>query len=153
MAVYEIVKNGDPVLRAQAKPVPKITSNIHKLLDNMADTMYASRGVGLAAPQIGVSKQVIVLDIGEGLIEVINPEIIENSGIETGIEGCLSIPGLIGEVPRAVKITVKGLKRDGQEVTYEVTGLVSRVFQHEIDHLKGMLFIDKAQNIRKEENF
>ncbi|MCD5407602.1 MAG: peptide deformylase [Desulfotomaculum sp.] len=151
MAVYEVVKNGEPVLRTKAKPVPKVTSNIHKLLDNMVDTMYASRGVGLAAPQIGVSKQVLVLDVGDGLIEVINPEIIESSGTETGIEGCLSIPGIIGEVPRAVKITVKGLDREGQVVTYQATGMMARAFQHEIDHLNGVLFIDIAQNIRKDE--
>ncbi|MEG6615236.1 peptide deformylase [Peptococcaceae bacterium 1198_IL3148] len=151
MAVYEVVKNGDPILREKAATVPKITPNIIKLLDNMRDTMYASKGVGLAAPQIGISKRVVVVDIGEGLIELINPEIIEGSGVETDYEGCLSIPGIIGEVSRASAVIVKALNRDGQEVQYKAKGYLARAFQHEIDHLEGILFIDKAKNIRKEE--
>ncbi|MBO8136577.1 MAG: peptide deformylase [Desulfotomaculum sp.] len=150
MAVYEIVKNGDPVLRQKAKPVPEITPNIKKLLDNMRDTMYASRGVGLAAPQIGVSKRVIVVDVGDGLYEIINPEIIESKGVETDIEGCLSIPGVVGEVPRAASVVVKGLNRDGKEVQISAKGFLARAFQHEIDHLEGILFIDRAQNVRRE---
>jgi peptide deformylase len=151
MAVYDVVKNGDPVLRDIAKPVPKITPNIIKLLDNMKDTMYASKGVGLAAPQIGISKRVVVVDVGEGLIELINPEIIAGSGVETDYEGCLSIPGVIGEVPRASAVIVKALNRDGKLVQYKAKGYLARAFQHELDHLDGILFIDKAQNIRKDE--
>lgn len=151
MAVYEVVKNGDPILREKAKIVPQITPNIVKLLDNMKETMYASKGVGLAAPQIGISKRVIVVDVGQGLIELVNPEIIESAGVETDAEGCLSIPGVVGEVPRASEIVVKGLNRDGQEVQYRAKGYLARAFQHEIDHLEGILFIDKARNVRKED--
>ncbi|GAB6157372.1 peptide deformylase [Desulfotomaculum varum] len=151
MAVYQIVEIGDPVLREKAKPVKEITPNILKLLDNMADTMYAAKGVGLAAPQIGVSKRVIVVDVGEGLVELINPEILEASGQVTDTEGCLSVPGMIGEVARADKLTVKGLNRQGKEVVYRVKGFMARAFQHEIDHLEGIIFVDKASNLRKAE--
>ncbi|MTI79801.1 MAG: peptide deformylase [Firmicutes bacterium] len=150
MAVYEVVKNGDPVLREKAKQVPKITPNVKKLLDNMRETMYINKGVGLAAPQVGVSKRIIVVDVGEGLFEVINPEIVESQGVETDMEGCLSIPGAVGDVPRAASVVVKGLNRDGQEVSINARGFLARAFQHEIDHLDGVLFIDKAENVRKE---
>ena len=98
MAIYKIVEDGDEILREKAKPVPQINSNIIKLIKNMSDTMYANKGVGLAAPQIGVSKRVIVIDVGEGLIELINPEIIQASGKDTDMEGCLSLPELTGAV-------------------------------------------------------
>lgn len=151
MAVYKIVEIGDEVLWEKAKPVKEITPNILKLLDNMADTMYAAKGVGLAAPQIGVSKRVIVIDIGEGLVEMINPEILETSGQVMDTEGCLSVPGMIGEVARADKLIVKGLNRQGEEKMYRVKGWMARAFQHEIDHLDGVIFVDKATNIRKAE--
>lgn len=149
MSVYKVVEHGDEVLREKAKEVPKITANIHKLLDNMRDTMYASKGVGLAAPQIGISKRVIVVDVGEGLIELINPVIYEAFGKETDIEGCLSLPNLIGEVTRSANIKVKGLNRQGQEVDVTAAGFLARAFQHEIDHLDGILFIDKAFDVRR----
>jgi len=149
MAVYRIVEMGDPVLREKAKEVPKITPNILKLLDNMAETMYEADGVGLAAPQVGVSKRVIVLDVGEGLIELINPEITDREGEETDAEGCLSIPGVFGDVPRYARVTVKGLNRHGEEVEYQAEGLLARCFQHEIDHLEGVLFVDKAATLKK----
>ena len=149
MAVYRIIEMGDPVLREKARPVPRITPNVIKLLDNMADTMYHAKGVGLAAPQVGVSKQIVVIDVGDGLIELINPEIILKEGLETDFEGCLSIPGLTGEVPRAAKVVVRAENRDGDMVEYEGEGLLARAFQHEIDHLAGILFVDKAQNITK----
>ena len=149
MAVYQIVEMGDPVLREKARPVPRITPNVIKLLENMADTMYHAKGVGLAAPQVGVSKQIVVIDVGDGLIELINPEIILKEGLETDFEGCLSIPGLTGEVPRAAKVVVRAENRDGDMVEYEGEGLLARAFQHEIDHLAGILFVDKAQNITK----
>ncbi len=151
MPVYNIVKNGDPILREKAKPVPQITPNIIKLLDNMRETMYAAKGVGLAAPQIGVSKRVVVVDVGDGLYELINPEIIKSRGRELGAEGCLSIPGIIGDVPRATSIVVRALNREGKMMEYRVKGYAARAFQHEIDHLDGILFIDKAINLRKEE--
>ena len=149
MAIYNIVREGDPVLREKAKQVPKITPNIIKLLENMADTMYEAKGVGLAAPQVGVSKRVAVVDVGDGLFELINPEIIFREGCESDEEGCLSIPGFIGNVERATRVVVKALDREGQEVRHEGRGLLARAFQHELDHLEGVLFIDKAENLTK----
>lgn len=154
MAIRIIVKDPDPVLRETAKPVPKITSNIHKLLNDMADTMYDAEGVGLAAPQIGILKRVIVVDVGDehGLIELINPEIIAMEGEQLGQEGCLSIPGLRGDVNRALKVTIKGLNRDGEEVVITGTELLARAFQHEVDHLNGVLFTDLAKSVYREED-
>jgi peptide deformylase len=145
MAIRFIVKEPDPVLREHAKPVPKITPNIHKLLDDMADTMYEAQGVGLAAPQVGILKRVIVMDCGEeygGLIELINPEIIKKEG-----EQFLSIPGLQGDVRRAQKCTVKGWDRNGQEIEIEGEELLARCIQHEVDHLNGVLFLDVAERV------
>ena len=117
----------------------------------MIETMYDANGVGLAAPQVGVLKRVIVIDIGDGPFALINPTIIDSWGEETDIEGCLSCPGFLGEVTRYAGVIVKGLDQQGQEITIEGEGLLARALQHEIDHLDGILFIDKAQNIRKEE--
>lgn len=150
MAIRFIVKEPDPVLREHAKPVPKITPNIHKLLDDMADTMYEAQGVGLAAPQVGILKRVIVMDCGEeygGLIELINPEIIKKEGEQFGPEGCLSIPGLQGDVRRAQKCTVKGWDRNGQDIEIEGEDLLARCIQHEVDHLNGVLFLDVAERV------
>ncbi|NPV29785.1 MAG: peptide deformylase [Firmicutes bacterium] len=144
MAVYKIVELGDPVLREKARPVPEVNNNIRKLLANLAETMYAAKGVGLAAPQIGISKRVIVVDVGEGLWELINPEIVSRQGEEIGVEGCLSIPGVAGEVKRAARVVVKGWGRDGNQVEIRASGLGARALQHEIDHLDGILFIDKV---------
>lgn len=143
MAVYQIVKLGDPVLREVAKKVPKITPNIIKLLENMKDTLYEARGVGLAAPQIGISKRVVVIDVGEGLLELINPVIVAQEGKEIDAEGCLSIPGVEAEVLRAEKVTVEALNRHGEKFTITGKGLLARALQHETDHLDGILFIDK----------
>jgi peptide deformylase len=150
MAVYQIVKIGDPVLRETAKQVSKITPNIIKLLKNMADTMRAAEGVGLAAPQIGISKRVVVIDVGDGLIELINPEIVTMEGEEIDTEGCLSIPGIQGDVKRAAKVQVKALDRTGKTVTYSGSGLLARAFQHEIDHLNGILFVDRMIKDKKD---
>jgi len=149
MAIRVIVKHPDPILREKAKPVPKITPSIHKLLKDMADTMYDAPGVGLAAPQIGILKRVIVIDVGDehGLIEMINPEIIEASGEQFGPEGCLSIPGLQGDVRRKERVKVKGWNRHGEDTVVEAEGYLARAFQHEIDHLNGVLYIDIAERI------
>jgi len=149
LAVYKIVELGNGILRERAREVSKITPNIIKLLDNMAETMYSAKGVGLAAPQVGVAKRVITVDAGDGLIEFINPVIISSSGQETDSEGCLSVPGTIGDVTRAAVVEVKGLDRHGNERIVKAGGLLARALQHEIDHLDGILFIDRAKNIRK----
>ncbi len=143
MALYQILEIGDPILREKAKPVPVINNNILKLLDNMADTMYHARGVGLAAPQIGIGKRVVVVDVGEGLIELINPEIVAQEGEETAEEGCLSIPAVQGEVARAARVTVRFTDRQGQKIEMTGQGYLARAFQHELDHLEGILFIDR----------
>lgn len=149
MTVLEVKKAGAPVLKEIAKPITKIDKNIKTLLDNMADTMYEEHGVGLAAPQVGVSVRVVVIDTGDGLMEIINPEITKVEGTACDTEGCLSIPGILGEVERAAKITVEFLDRKGKKKRIVAEGLLARAFQHEIDHLDGILFIDKAKTISK----
>ncbi|MCM3746148.1 peptide deformylase [Paenibacillus pasadenensis] len=149
MAIRIIVQNPDPVLREVAKEVTKFNSNLHKLLKDMAETMYDAEGVGLAAPQVGISKRVIVVDIGDerGLIEMVNPEIIERDGEQFGPEGCLSIQNLNGDVRRAEKVRVRGQNRDGEFFEVEAEGFLARAFQHEVDHLNGILFIDLAEEL------
>jgi peptide deformylase len=149
MAIRLIVKDPDPVLREISKPVTKFNANIHKLLTDMADTMYDANGVGLAAPQIGILKRAIVIDVGDenGLIEMLNPELVHKEGEQFGPEGCLSIPGLTGDVSRAQTVTVKGLDRNGNEIVITGSELLARAFQHEIDHLNGVLFTDLAQSV------
>lgn len=151
MAIRIIIKDTDPLLKQVSKPITEITSKIHKLLDDMADTMYDAQGVGLAAPQISILKRVVVIDVGEGLIELINPEIIEKDGEQVGPEGCLSVPGRVGKVRRAERVTVKALDRNGTEFLFEGTGLLARACQHEIDHLNGILFTDLAEEYYTQE--
>lgn len=147
MAVYQIVQIGEDILRQKAQEVTKITPNIHKLLDNMAETMYEANGVGLAAPQIGVPKRVVVVDVGSGLLELINPVIVKKTGEALEQEGCLSVPGVVGEVRRAQKVVLQALNREGEVMEYEADGLLARAFQHEVDHLNGILFVDIAEKI------
>lgn len=153
MATYNIVKKEDPILRKQAKEVLEVTPKIVKLIQNMASTMYKEKGIGLAAPQVGFSKRVIVVDIGDehGLYALVNPIIVEKKGAENGAEGCLSCPEEYGEVIRAKKIVIEGLNEKGEPVRIQAEGLLARAFQHEIDHLDGILFIDKATNLRRGE--
>ncbi len=143
-AIRQIVKLGDPILRQDAQTVKRFGIQLHILLDDMAKTMYASNGVGLAAPQIGVSKRVVVIDDHDqsGLIELVNPEITVKEGCELDVEYCLSVPNRGGEVERATKIVVNAQDRFGEEYEYEVEGFLARIFQHEIDHLNGQLFVD-----------
>lgn len=148
MAVLPIRREGDPVLRQKAKPVKKVGAGIRQLLDDMAETMYAAPGVGLAAPQVGIAKRVLVVDVGEGLVELINPEITSASGWEEGPEGCLSIPGYVGEVMRYTHLQVSGLNRQGRRIWVDAEGFFARALQHEIDHLDGILYTDKATNVR-----
>ena len=151
MALRNIVKEGDEVLRKKCRPVDKIDERILTILDDMAETLYDSGGVGLAAPQVGILRRIVVIDIGEGLIELINPEITETEGEISDSEGCLSIPGKYGEVVRPARVKVKALDRRGEEVTYEGTELLARAFCHEIDHLDGILYIDRAQQVWENE--
>ncbi len=149
MAVYQVVTLPDPILRQKAQAVANVTAGVLRVLDNMRDTMYAADGVGLAAPQIGISKRIIVVDPGEQLFEMINPEIIYREGEQTAREGCLSVPDTVGWLTRAQTIRVKGLNRNGESVEIEASDMLARVFQHEIDHLDGILFPDKAIKTRK----
>jgi len=152
MAILDIVLAPAEVLRKKAKPVTKINASIRKLLDDMAETMYAAPGVGLAAPQVGVSKRVVVIDPQDGetgLIELINPEITYREGWVLGTEGCLSVPGYVGDVYRHERIKVVALDRMGRKVYYDVSGWLARIFQHEIDHLDGIMYTDKCTNLRE----
>lgn len=153
MAVYQVLTVPDESLRAKALPVNKINAGVLRVLDNMTDTMYAFDGVGLAAPQIGVSRRMIVVDPGDNLFELINPEIILREGEKLDSEGCLSVPKVRGVVPRAQRIIVRGLNRQGEEVEIEATDMLARVFQHEIDHLDGILFTDKATQIKRKQDY
>ncbi len=148
MSVYKILVDPDPVLRQKALPVKRINAGILRVLENMRDTMYAADGLGFAAPQIGISKRIIVVDPGDNLIELINPEIVYSEGEQSGSEGCLSIPGKVGWLKRAQKIRVKGINPKGENIELEAMDLLAKAIQHEIDHLDGILFPDKAIKIR-----
>lgn len=147
MAVRNIRKESDEVLRKKSKKVEKIDDRILTLLDDMAETMYKAEGVGLAGPQVGVLRRVIVVDVGEGLLKLINPEIISYSGEKVDVEGCLSIPGVHGEVKRPLSVVVRALNEKGEKVEIAGSELLARALCHEIDHLDGILFIDKTIRI------
>jgi peptide deformylase len=134
----------DDILRKKSRHVEEINEKISRLMDDMAETMYQANGVGLAAPQVGILKRVVVVDIGEGLIKLINPQIVDEEGEQCDIEGCLSIPGILGEVVRPYRVKVKAVDEYGKKLELEGTGMLARAFCHEIDHLDGILFIDKA---------
>lgn len=150
MATLEIRRAGDPVLKKQCQAVEKVTGKIKKLLDDMAETMNAADGVGLAAPQVGVELRIVVIDVGEGLIELINPMLLEKEGCQKGLEGCLSVPGVFGQVERYEKVVVEGLNRSGRKIRVTGSGLLARALQHEMDHLDGVLFVEKADSLQKE---
>lgn len=144
MALRNIRKDGDEVLRKKAKEVAVIDEKIQMLLKDMAETMYEAEGVGLAAPQIGILKKIVVIDVGDGLLELINPKIINEEGEQLYVEGCLSIPGVMGEVKRPAKVVAEALNAKGEKIQVEGTGLLAVCLCHEIDHLSGVLFKDKV---------
>lgn len=150
MAVLEIKVYGAPILREKSKPVEKITPEIINLVKDMVETMYTASGVGLSAPQVGVSKRIIVVDSEDReIIVLINPEIIHQEREVIGEEGCLSLPELYAEVKRYAKIEVEGLDLNGEKVVLTAEDLIARAIQHEIDHLDGILFIDKIGRTKR----
>lgn len=142
--IYPIRTVGDPVLRTKTKEVKEVTDKTRKLINNMFETMYDAPGIGLAAPQIGISKKVVVVDVEGDKYALINPEIVEKQGAEIGEEGCLSIPGERDLVERSTYIKVRALDENGKEIEVEARDLLARALQHEIDHLDGVLFTDKT---------
>ena len=139
MALRNIRTIGDEVLQKECKPVKEVTERIHELINDMLETMYEADGVGLAAPQVGILKRIVTIDVGEGPIVLINPEILETSGSQTGNEGCLSVPGKFGIVTRPDYAKVKAVNEDMEEFVLEGTGLLARAICHECDHLDGRL--------------
>jgi peptide deformylase len=155
MALRPIVKWGDPVLHAPSAPVKEIDGSLDTLVADMVQTMYAAPGIGLAAPQIGVPLRVIVIDLSVGeekgqLITLVNPEFVEREGEQRHEEGCLSVPGFGGTPVRPAKVVVKGLDLDGKERIYPATELLARAFCHEIDHIDGLLFVDRLTPLKRD---
>ncbi|MFO7815478.1 MAG: peptide deformylase [Halanaerobiales bacterium] len=151
MAILPIREIGDPVLRSRSKEVENITEQTKELIDNMIDSMEAAEGIGLAAPQIGILQRVIVVKVEEDLKITINPVLIKEKGKAMAEEGCLSVPGKRGLVERPEEVIIEGLNQEGKKVKYELEGLKARAFLHEVDHLNGVLFVDKAEEIKDEE--
>ena len=147
MAILNIVKEGDPLLRKKCRPVVEITPRIVQLLDDMKETLIEANGAGLAAPQVGILRRIAVVDLGEEIIELINPEILESEGEQEEVEGCLSVPDVWGVTKRPAWVKVRALNRDGEEYTVEGEGLNARCLCHEIDHLDGHLFTDNVLHI------
>ncbi len=149
MALRKIRLDGDPILRKKSREVSELDDRILQLLDDMVETMRHENGIGLAAPQIGVLKRVITVDIGDKPIIAINPVIEEEEGVVDGIEGCLSVPDLAGTVERPLTITISFMDEKGQQIRMKPSGYLARVFCHEIDHLEGVLYTDKAKEIHQ----
>ena len=155
MPIRPIVKYGEPVLHSAARPVERIDDEVRGLFDDMVSTMYAAPGIGLAAPQVGVALRVIVIDLSVGedksqLIRLVNPEILEREGEQQHEEGCLSIPGFGGSPRRPARIVARGLDLDGKEKVFEATELLARAFCHEIDHIDGLLFVDRLSPLKRD---
>jgi peptide deformylase len=153
--VLKIVEYPDPVLGKKAQPVEEINETIHRLIDDMIETMHEAPGIGLAAPQVGESKQVMVVDIRaiepeSEIIVLINPQIVEADGEAVREEGCLSVPGLLSDIKRHDKVKVRGLNREGKAVEIMGEGLLARVFQHEIDHLNGTVILDRVSLLKRQ---
>ena len=146
MALRNIRIDGDDILRKKCRPITEMTPKIQELIDDMLETMYEAEGVGLAAPPVGILKRLVVIDVGEGPIVLINPEIVEKSGEQTGMEGCLSLPGKAGEVTRPNHVVCKAFNEDMEEITVEGEELLARAICHELDHLDGILYKDLAKN-------
>ena len=142
MAIRNIVKDGDPILKKKCRPVEKFDQKLAVLLDDMAETMLMANGVGLAAPQVGMLRRVVVIDVGEGVIELVNPKIVAYSGKQEGLEGCLSFPGEWGLATRPNYVKVRAQDRNGDEFEIDGEELLARAFCHEIDHLNGVVFKD-----------
>ena len=152
MAVLSVRKYGDPVLRRKAEPVGKITPEIHRIVADMVDTMYDEVGIGLAAPQVGVSLRLMVIGVDSKREPqaLLNPRITEQSGQVTAEEGCLSVPGVFADVTRAARVRVEATDLEGAPVSLEASGLLARVLQHELDHLDGVLFIDRLDPVTRD---
>ena len=150
MAVRQLRFDGDEILHKKSRKVEIIDDRIKGILQDMADTMYAAEGVGLAAVQVGILRQLVVIDIGEGLINLINPEIVEREGEEESEEACLSVPGYFGMVTRPKKVKVEALNIDGEKITIEAEGFFKKALCHEIDHLSGLLYTDVASRVVKQ---
>ena len=148
MAIRNIVTEGDSILRKTCRSVLNFDERLAQLLDDMKETMYKAEGVGLAAPQVGILRRVCVVDVGDGIIELVNPVIESEEGVQEGSEGCLSLPGKSAVVRRPMKVSVRAQDRNGNTFTVTGEGLKARAFCHEIDHLNGILYVDKA--IRKD---
>lgn len=149
MALRQLRTEGDEILRKKAKPVKDINDKILALLDDMLETLHDRNGVGLAAPQIGVLKRIAIIDNEDDFYELINPVIVATEGTQVSDEGCLSVPGLHGDVERPMKITVEAQNRNGDTITVEAEEYLASIFCHEIDHLDGVLYLDKATNVRQ----
>ena len=149
MALRKILTQEDETLKKKCRPVTEVTDRIRGILDDMTETMHAANGVGLAAPQVGILRRMFVVQVSEDgpLYELINPEIVETEGEQYGEEGCLSVPGYVGMVARPNYVRIKGLDRNGNSVEYEGSGLLARAFLHENDHLDGILYTEKADDI------
>ena len=143
MAIRKIVELGDEKLRKHAKPVEKYDRRLKTLLSDMAETMYKADGVGLAAPQVGILRRVVVVDVGDGLYQLVNPEIVESDGEQEGPEGCLSVPGRSGVVLRPNHVVIKAFDTEGNPITVEGSEFFARALCHELDHLDGVIYVDK----------
>ena len=149
MAILPLVTMDNPVLHQKAKRVGGIGNSIQKLIDDMIETMHYTGGVGLAAPQVGIPLQVVVIELPEGqgnVITLLNPELVKSSGEHEVLEGCLSLPGYRGELKRALSVTVKGRDRDGKQIRLKADGLLAHALQHEIDHINGVVYIDRLES-------
>lgn len=142
MAIRKLRFEGDPILRKISKEVKEVTPKVRELIDDMLETMYEANGVGLAAPQVGILKRIVVIDVGEGPLVMINPQIVKTEGTQTGDEGCLSVPGKAGQVTRPNEVTVRFMDEDGEYYELEGTELLARAICHECEHLDGKLYID-----------